>query len=201
MNILWIFLTLYLTSCCWQCSPIMAHTYLISFLFSHIDTRTAEKKINEVCATFPGNQRYCKLRYCVLSIRSDNNCCMTSSWHWIRVNNSHQNVPSCVIQEALLIPVSHCRLPLQTVAACIYTFHIFLSMWSWWLPVKEQIQICIFYISSNRIEFWDTYGAHGARRAPSWHLVAVTAALAPPASEASPAPTHAAGYWSPARSK
>lgn len=47
------------------------------------------------------------------------------------------------------------------------------------------------------MEFWDTYEARGARRAPSWHLVAVIAALAPPASEASPAPTRATGYWSP----
>lgn len=47
------------------------------------------------------------------------------------------------------------------------------------------------------MEFWDTYEARGARRAPSWHLVAVTAALSPPASEASPAPTRATGYWSP----
>ena len=50
-------------------------------------------------------------------------------------------------------------------------------------------------------EYWDTYEALGARRAPSWRLVAVTAAPAPPASEASPAPTRAAGYLSPARRK
>lgn len=47
-------------------------------------------------------------------------------------------------------------------------------------------------------EFWVTYEARVARRSPSWRLVAVTAAPAPPASDASPAPTRAAGYLLPA---
>lgn len=51
----------------------------------------------------------------------------------------------------------------------------------------------IFFRSSLR-EFWDTYEAHGVQHAPSWRPVAVTAAPAPPASEASPVPTRAAGF-------
>ena len=51
-----------------------------------------------------------------------------------------------------------------------------------------------YYFPSPLREFWDTYEAHGAQHAPSWRPVALTAAHAPPASEASPAPTRAAGY-------
>lgn len=52
-----------------------------------------------------------------------------------------------------------------------------------------------FLFSGNKQA--DTYEVHGAQRAPSWHLAVGTAAPAPPASEASPAPTHAVGYSSP----
>ncbi len=56
--------------------------------------------------------------------------------------------------------------------------------------------ICFFF--SWVKEFRDTYEARGARRSPSWRFVAVTTAPAPPASGASPAPTRADGYLSPA---
>lgn len=44
-----------------------------------------------------------------------------------------------------------------------------------------------------------TYEVHVARRAPAWHPAVGIAAHAPPASEVSPAPAHAAGCWSPVR--
>lgn len=57
------------------------------------------------------------------------------------------------------------------------------------------LRIHFFYLAWKK--YSDTYEVLGAQRAPSWHLVVGTAAPAPPASEASPALTHAVGYWSP----
>lgn len=63
------------------------------------------------------------------------------------------------------------------------------------MGVLLRKNIYLFFLSRKKNS--DTYEVHGVQRAPSWRLVVGTAAPAPPASEASPALTHAVDCWSP----